>query len=375
VVLDTCDLVNFDSNVEMYSGDCANLTYLGGSCDTAGCGGFTGTSDPIAVLGGDTYLIRLGAFAGDPGGFGVFRIEFTLEGDECDDALVVTEGVTEVDTTLATTSDVPAPTVPCDVFGNAENDVWLSYTPPLDGTLDITTCDADGFDTDLVVYTGDCMMLTDVACNGDAPSDPACQSFFSAIDDLAVTGGVEYLIRVGGYFGATGVTDVTLTFEPSAVPPTAAFTVAPLEGIAPLDVTLTDSSDDGLDPMATIDIAWGDSTNDNGLPLGSVVMHTYAAGEYMPTLTVNNAAGSDSLVGPAILAVAMGDCNKDGTVDLADALSLADWLFSGGPAPNCATACDVNGDGNLDLGDTVYTLYFLFVGGSAPIQPAPGSGC
>lgn len=373
VVLDTCNLISFDSNVEMFSGDCASLSFIGGSCDSTGCAGFSATSDPIGVTGGETYLIRLGTWNADPGGFGVFRINFAPEGDECDDPIVVTEGVTEVDTTLANDSEAPAGS--CPDLGGTGNDIWLSYTPAMDGTVDITTCDLDGFDTDLVVYTGDCLTLTEVACDGDAPSDPGCQSFYSFVEDLAVTGGTEYLIRVGGWNGSTGVTDVTITFEPLAVPPTAAFVVAPLEGIAPLDVTLTDSSDNGMDPAATIDIAWGDSSNDNGLPLGSVVAHSYAAGSYMPSLTVNNAAGSDSLVGPAILAVAMGDCNKDGSVDIADALSLADYLFSGGAAPGCANACDVNGDGNLDLGDTVYTLYYLFVGGSAPVQPAAGTAC
>ena len=53
----------------------------------------------------------------------------------------------------------------------------------------------------------------------------------------------------------------------------------------------------------------------------------------------------------------------------------AAYLFSGGAAPQCATACDTNGDGALDLADAVYTLMWLFSGGSAPVPAAPGSGC
>ncbi|MCA8960041.1 MAG: hypothetical protein KDC38_05990, partial [Planctomycetes bacterium] len=37
-----------------------------------------------------------------------------------------------------------------------------------------------------------------------------------------------------------------------------------------------------------------------------------------------------------------GDCDASGVVDLADAMSYLDWLFTGGATPVCFDACDVN---------------------------------
>ena len=376
VVLDTCNLINFDSNVEMYSGTCAALTFIGGSCDTTDCAGFSGTTDPIAVTGGEVYVVRVGGFAGDPGGFGTLDIQFTVDGDECDAALTVVDGANPFDSSLATSGNTPAPTSPCGGgFGSVNSDLWFAYTATQEGTIDISTCDLGSYDTDIVVYTGTCAALVDIACNGDGPSTVDCQQFYSEILDLPISIGDELLIRVGSFGSGIGPGTLTITYAPLAVAPTASFSIAPVEGIAPLEVTLTDASLDGMDLAATLDVDWDDTTSDTGLALGSIVTHTYAAGSYDPSGTVTNIVGSDTLLGPTILAVAMGDCNKDGVVDMADAISLANYLYGGGAAPACATACDTNGDGITDIADVVYTLYYLFAGGNDPVQPAPGSGC
>jgi hypothetical protein len=371
MVVDTCDLVSFDSNVEVYSGTCAALTWIGGSCDTTGCSGFTGTTDPIPAAAGSTYLIRLGSFQGDLGGSGVMRIEFEFEGDECSTAQVAVDGLNDYDTTVYTTSADLFDGAQCSTtfIGDMESDGWWTYTPAFDGNLTVSLCGISTHDSDLVIYTGDCATLTQIACNGDA-----C-GLQSEIVDVPVTTGTTYTIRLGSWGadgGATG--QFSVTNSPLADPPTASFSVAPVEGIAPLDVTLTDASLDGNDPTATIDILWGDGASDAGLATGSVVGHTYGVGSWTPNVTVTNIVGSDSLDGPAILAIEMGDCNKDGAVDIGDALTLAQYLFSGGAAPACGGACDSNGDGSLDLGDTVYTLFYLFSGGAAPV-PNPGGGC
>ena len=375
IVIDTCDLASWDTNVEVYSGSCAALAFIGGSCDTTGCGGFTGTTDPIPVSGGEVYTIRIGGFAGDPGGFGVFDISFKVAGDECTSATPVMDGANPIDTTLATTSSDPLPAIPCDGLGDMENDLWFTYTAAETGSISLSTCDPAGFDSDLAVYGGDCAALTELACNGDAASDPSCQSFHSQIDDLPVTAGETYTIRLGGWDASEGgAGTLTIDFALPIVPPTASISVGPLEGIAPLEVTLTDASYGGEDPAASLDIDWGDGTSDLGAGLGSTTTHTYMAGSWTPSATVTNAAGSDTATGPMILAIEMGDCNKDGSYDVADAIGLANYLFAGAAAPVCAGACDVNGDGSLDLADAVYSLIYLFDGGAAP-APAPGGGC
>ncbi len=67
-----------------------------------------------------------------------------------------------------------------------------------------------------------------------------------------------------------------------------------------------------------------------------------------------------------------GDASNDLTVDIADAVSILDHLFSAG-ALACHLAADANDDETLDIGDPVYVLSALFSGG--PDMPAPTGSC
>jgi len=64
-----------------------------------------------------------------------------------------------------------------------------------------------------------------------------------------------------------------------------------------------------------------------------------------------------------------GDCNVDGTLDLADVIKLLGGLFSG-DALLCNDACDGNDDEVMDIADAIVLLGVLFSGDPAP----PGSG-
>ncbi|MGE3165387.1 MAG: PKD domain-containing protein [Planctomycetota bacterium] len=69
-----------------------------------------------------------------------------------------------------------------------------------------------------------------------------------------------------------------------------------------------------------------------------------------------------------------GDCNADGTYNIADPISMLGILFSGAPAPLCNDACDCNDDGSLDIGDAICMLSGLF--GSPAVPPAaPHPNC
>jgi len=153
--------------------------------------------------------------------------------------------------------------------------------------------------------------------------------------------------------------------------PVASMSVAPDFGLEPLTVTLTDASDDGGDAAATLDIDWGDTATEAGTVGGSAT-HDYNAGTWTASVTITNAAGTDSASSGMITVLAMGDANGDGSTDVADALYLAMYKFQGGPAPACPGGVDVNGDGSCDVGDIVYLLQYLFTSGPAPV---PGSGC
>jgi hypothetical protein len=61
-----------------------------------------------------------------------------------------------------------------------------------------------------------------------------------------------------------------------------------------------------------------------------------------------------------------GDATGDAVVDIADAVSLIAYIFSGGSAPSPLLAGDANCDSTVDISDVVYLLAYIFGGGSAP---------
>jgi hypothetical protein len=61
-----------------------------------------------------------------------------------------------------------------------------------------------------------------------------------------------------------------------------------------------------------------------------------------------------------------GDANGSGSVDLADAVFVVNWLFIGGPAPDPLWLGDANCSGSVDLADAVYIVNWLFIGGPPP---------
>jgi hypothetical protein len=67
-----------------------------------------------------------------------------------------------------------------------------------------------------------------------------------------------------------------------------------------------------------------------------------------------------------------GDANGDEIIDVGDVVHILNYLYKGGPEPDCipTTACgDVNLDGNIDVGDAVYLLNYLYKGGPDPCSP------
>ncbi|MGB1071552.1 MAG: dockerin type I domain-containing protein, partial [Planctomycetota bacterium] len=68
-----------------------------------------------------------------------------------------------------------------------------------------------------------------------------------------------------------------------------------------------------------------------------------------------------------------GDCDGNGSIDLADAVALLDYLFTGGSLTCLATA-DVNDDSDLNLADPGTLLAYLYIGGSAPPEPFTSCG-
>ena len=65
-----------------------------------------------------------------------------------------------------------------------------------------------------------------------------------------------------------------------------------------------------------------------------------------------------------------GDFNQSGDVDVADVISLSNYLFLGAAPPDFVISGDVNRDCVVDIGDVVYLINYLFIQG-----PCPQVGC
>jgi len=202
-IISTCGISAVDTNLGLWTG-CA--TELLCDEDTAGCAGFT-TELSGVLSAATTYQIRLGGWgAGD---FGLSDLDISqaaLTNDECETPTILTgEGTTTFDSSGATDSVGS---------GNAA-DVWFEWTPDFDGDYNFSTCDQADFDTFMVVWN---------ACPGAAGAPlgfnddgPGCAGFTSSLD-IAGLNPIPYYINIGGFNGATGVGDLTITCT-SCVPP------------------------------------------------------------------------------------------------------------------------------------------------------------
>ncbi|MEE2882216.1 MAG: hypothetical protein VYD70_00660, partial [Planctomycetota bacterium] len=68
------------------------------------------------------------------------------------------------------------------------------------------------------------------------------------------------------------------------------------------------------------------------------------------------------------------DVNTDGSTNVADAIFLLAFLFSGGPVPGCMDASDINDDGTTNISDAITLLAVLFSGGGPTPEPVGSCG-
>ena len=69
-----------------------------------------------------------------------------------------------------------------------------------------------------------------------------------------------------------------------------------------------------------------------------------------------------------------GDANTDTIVNLADAIFILSFTFSGGKEANCMKSADANDDGKVDLADAIWVLAYQFNNGQDPKAPFPNCG-
>ncbi len=183
--------------VAVYSGACGNLTELG--CDV-----FFGNGSASVVLNnlvpGQTYFIRADADAFGTFQYCVLNTDQAVPGDECVDAIVITDPtnfcsqIAAIDNTFATPSNVPLPSC----WPTANQDVWLQFTAVAGSA--VVTVNGASFNLPggtmqaprIAVYSGTCPnLLTELACSVS----------FNPIGELLVqnlTPGQTYYVRIDG---------------------------------------------------------------------------------------------------------------------------------------------------------------------------------
>lgn len=207
----TCDMADYDSRIEVYSGTCGALVSEGCNDDGPGCAGFTSQVDFNAV-NGTQYWVRVGGFntASGTGDLLVTGPPPAVANDECLGAIGLDSGVpVSFDNTLATYSAAAGP-MSC---GGATDplDLWYSFTVLEDGMVSVSTCDIAAFDTRIEVYSGDCGALVSEVCNDDGAG---CGGFTSQADFMG-TAGTTYYARVAGFNAGTGTGDIVATYPDS----------------------------------------------------------------------------------------------------------------------------------------------------------------
>lgn len=379
--------------------------------------GTTGSELTAMVVPGVPYILRVGETpntqAAVVGDIEILRVSTGMLGagnDECDMALIVTDGTTLFDTTCATDSMI-AQSPACDFFGSSEieNDVWFSYTANCTGQVRIDFT-GSSFDTKAAAYLAPCdPAIPPIVCNDDFNQDLTSLLVFDAM------AGVTYSIRVGGYNGVTGAGMFDITCGPANLPSN--------DNIA-MPITITDgttlfsnfgATTDGpedcpCDPKKDLWYRYspafnGDLMVDTCGSLFDTVLGIYEeppsppilvsgdelacvddSCDYQSEISVRVTAGVDLLIRvggwaeiegegmlnvqltPATQEFVRGDCNASDATDIADAITLVDFLFSQGMTPVCENSCDANDDDLINIADVISVLSSLF---GTPVVPLP----
>lgn len=195
--------------VGAWGADCAPPPVYG-SCCLADESCTDGTADDCAAAGGtyggdDTDCASTSCVVG--------------AGDTCATALMAMDGANAFDTTTNSAgASLPTCAEDAAAFGwtDPSNDVWLAWTASVTGDYDIDTCDANSFDTSVVVYDGCGGEGDAVACNGDGADLSGCQTYYSNLT-LSATAGTTYYIRIGGW-DATEMGSGTLNINETPPP-------------------------------------------------------------------------------------------------------------------------------------------------------------
>ena len=396
----TCNMVDFDSSIVVYTGACDGLIQIGCNGDgidpfNVPCVGFTSAAEDIPIINGDTIYIRVGGFSQEEAGKGFLELEFRQDNapgavqelncsSDCDEIVTlnwlntgtydginiyvngtVVDTLGGADTSYSYTGIVGqrtmcvepvagglvAPQVCCEVFG---------VTPPPVNVI----CEPIGGTTSVNVSWTNPILYTAISVYVNGVFD---QSLPGAATSATVTGGAGREICVEGLL--QNCPSVPVCCDTGTTPGIDEISCDPNQSNGDVVVSWTNPG-----VYATIEVTLN-GTVVQTLP-GTTEFTTVTGVTGIREICVRGILVTGAPTDPACCEVDMGgsanppitvgDPNGDGSLDIGDAIAMLQYLFNQTHI-NCAAAIDVNGDNMIDISDPVFELAYLFNQGPAPV--------
>lgn len=167
--------------------------------------------------------------------------------------------------------------------------------------------------------------------------------------------------------------NATLDVSPTGPPVPSGYQLAPSDPPMYYDISVTAEYTGEVEICLFYDLEWVTGDPDslkllhwNGSVWEDITDYNDGAG-YL--------CGTTSSLSPFVLAEPLGGCcvgirgDPDGTgaTNVSDLTFLVNYLFKGGPGPDCFEEGDVDATGSINVSDLTYLVNYLFKGGPAPL--------
>ncbi len=106
-------------------------------------------------------------------------------------------------------------------------------------------------------------------------------------------------------------------------------------------------------------------------------MKTYGVRQFftlsiLASISLCALAPSRSSAATKVCCAVAGDADHSGAINIGDAVTVIEYIFVGGAAPQCLEEGDADGSGSVNIGDVVKLIEYILFGGGAPSCPASG---
>ena len=285
VAIDTCSSgFVMDTVLGVYTGSAVDALTEVASNDDGGCLDNLPIFSRVVIeaAAGTTYFIAIDGFNGEQSGFTLSVHDATPPPNDSFASAIPIDAALPASIDASNINATTEPAEPAHAGLPAAASVWFSWTPDATADVEIDTC-IRGFDSVLVVYTGDAVSgLTTIASNDDG-----CGGNHQSKLAFPARAGTTYHIAVDGYQGAQGLFTLTVT-DASAPPNDALANAEELSGALPLVTT-------GDNVGATKELGEPDHAGDAG---GASVWYRWTASTTgtVEVSTCGEGTGIDSLL-------------------------------------------------------------------------------